>query len=236
MVVYSMFDGSGIMALPWAEAGHTVYCFNADDADHGEYSIRMEHPKIKYINLWIDGDFAFNCFLMKLPKPDIIFAFPPCTMLSQSGSQHDREDGDIESAIECARMVERLGDMFDCPWMVENPVGKLSTLWRKPNVYFHPCEFGGYLRACEGSFHPKMPAQDGYNKKTGLWFGNGFVMPEKSPVESIGFFWGWKYLGGDSPRTKMLRSLTPRGFARAVMRSNRIALFAKRHKTRSSII
>ena len=37
MVIWSLFDGSGIMGLDWAKAGHTVYCFNADSADHGEY-------------------------------------------------------------------------------------------------------------------------------------------------------------------------------------------------------
>lgn len=63
---------------------------------------------------------------------------------------------------------------------------------------------------------------DGYTKKTCLWFGNGFRMPEKRPGPiNIGFFWGWKYLGGKSETTKQLRSLTPRGFARAVFEANK---------------
>lgn len=31
MLIFSMFDGSGFAALPWAEAGHKVICFNADE-------------------------------------------------------------------------------------------------------------------------------------------------------------------------------------------------------------
>lgn len=38
MIVWSLFDGSGLMAQPWAEAGHTCYCFNYDGADHGDYA------------------------------------------------------------------------------------------------------------------------------------------------------------------------------------------------------
>lgn len=34
-VAWSLFDGSGIMGLPWAKAGYQVYCFNADSGNHG---------------------------------------------------------------------------------------------------------------------------------------------------------------------------------------------------------
>ena len=60
MIIWSMFDGSGIMGLPWAEAGHTVYCFNADSGNHGEYMIKMRHENLHYINCWID--LFFNHF------------------------------------------------------------------------------------------------------------------------------------------------------------------------------
>lgn len=73
----------------------------------------------------------------------------------------------------------------------------------------------------EPEFHPRMPARDGYTKKTCLWFGNGFIMPEKRPVPHIGMFWGWAWLGGKSTKTKQLRSLTPRGFARALFEANK---------------
>lgn len=219
-VVWCMFDGSGIMGLPWAERGAKVYCFNADSGDHGEYKIRMEHPLIEYVNMWIDDDFSIKCDILGIPKPDIIFAFPSCTDLAHSGSKHDRTDDALRVSLGNAKMVELLGEEYNCPWMVENPVGKLSTLWRKPDFYFHPCEFGGYMRPEEEVWHPKMPHQDAYNKKTCIWCGNGFKEPERKPVESIGFFWAWKYLGGKSERTKMLRSITPRGFARAVYEAN----------------
>lgn len=223
--VWCLYDGSGIMGLPWAEAGYQVFCFNADNGDHGEYEIKMRHPLLTYVNCWIDKNFnpegVYLDLCHPIGKPDIIFGFPPCTMLAGSGEKHERTAEDIEEALQNVRIVENLGNKYGVPWVIENPIGKLSTLWRKPDYYFDPYEFGGYLRKEEGSFHPKMPAQDAYTKKTCLWVGNGFVFPEKKPVEHIGFFWGWRYLGGKSNRTKQLRSLTPRGFARAVFTANR---------------
>ncbi|QHJ79533.1 MAG: hypothetical protein [Caudoviricetes sp.] len=215
MIVWSLFDGSGIMGLPWAMSGHQVYCFNADDANHGEYVVKMKHENIHYVNRWIDDGFDFDI------QPGIIFSFPDCTFLAGSGEQHERDEDDVRHAVNLARLAERLGIKYSCPWMVENPVGKLSTEWRKPDHYFNPFEYGGYMSGFEPEIHPKMPALDGYTKKTCIWAGGGFVMPEKNPVEHIGCFWGWKSLGGASAKTKQLRSLTPRGFARAVYEANK---------------
>jgi hypothetical protein len=57
--------------------------------------------------------------------------------------------------------------------MLENPVGVLSSYWRKPDHTFDPCDYGGYLN----------PAGDAYTKKTCLWTGGGFIMPGKKPVD-----------------------------------------------------
>lgn len=215
--VWSLFDGSGFMVKPWAEMGYTCYCFNADAGDHGPYAMRVNHPLIHYVDAWIEPGWMPD---ESIPKPDIIFSFPPCTLMAHSGAKHARVTDDVAHAVNLARVAEALGNIIGCPWMVENPVGKLSTNWRKPDHYFHPCDYGSFLHGREELFHPKMPAFDGYNKKTCIWSGNGFEMPEKNPAESCGFFWGWKYLGGDSARTKQLRSLTPRGFAIAVLYAN----------------
>lgn len=219
MFVWCLFDGSGIAGLPWAQAGHSVYCFNSDTADHGEYEIKMRHENIHYINCWIDDSFLQKA--ARYEAPDLIIAFPSCTELAGSGAKHDRDDEDVSMAVETAKIAQRLGDVYSCPWVVENPVGKLCTEWRKPDAYFDPYEFGGYMSGFEPELHQKMPARDAYTKRTGLWFGNGFVMPDRRPVQHIGCFWGWKWLGGKSTRTKQLRSLTPRGLARAIYEANK---------------
>lgn len=68
-VIWSLFDGSGIMGLPWAEAGCDVYCFNADSGNHGEYAVKMNHHNIRYIDVWIDKDFITKALLYGVPTP-----------------------------------------------------------------------------------------------------------------------------------------------------------------------
>lgn len=219
-VVYSLFDGSHLAVIDWAKAGYKCYCFNADSGDHGEYVVKVNHPNIIDIDMWIDRDFINNVQQMGLPAPDIIFAFPSCTFMAQSGEQHERTEEELKEAVDSARQVEDFANHWGCPWYVENPVGKLSTEWKKPNFYFDPYEYGGYLNFDEGSYHPKMPKRNAYTKKTCIWSGNGFIIPPKKPVDHIGFCWSWKYLGGASAKTKQLRSLTPGGWARAVFIHN----------------
>jgi hypothetical protein len=113
---------------------------------------------------------------------------------------------------------------FAVPYMVENPVGRLSTIWRKPNHYFDPCDFGGYLSDVKAA-HPRypniIPRFDAYTKRTCLWTGNGFIMPSPKPVKPISKDSPLHTkLGGKSLRTKNIRSETPRGFAHAVFEAN----------------
>lgn len=226
-VVWSLFDGSGIMGLPWATAGYQVYCFNADSGNHGEYKIKMEHENLHYVDMWIDEKFTYNMsFRHDIPAPSIVFGFPDCTMFAHSGAQHERTDEELNYALQMAKAVKATGESYGVPWMIENPVGKLSNpnMMGKPDFYFHPRDFGGYVAPHEETYHPKMPHCDNYTKKTCIWCGNGFKKPQPlavpEGVEGVNFFWGWKFLGGKSSKTKQLRSLTPRGFARAVFQAN----------------
>jgi len=109
------------------------------------------------------------------------------------------------------RIVEacfRLCEWSGAPWMIENPVGALSTHWRKPDYRFDPCDFGGYLE----------PPGDAYTKRTCLWVGGGFTIPEPKPVVPVE---GSKmHLVPPSDDRANIRSKTPEGFARAVFEAN----------------
>ena len=62
-----------------------------------------------------------------------------------------------------------------------------------------------------------IAARDAYPKKTCLWSGGGFELPDKKPVDcKPGYSDMHKKLGGKSLKTKNIRSATPRGFAKAV--------------------
>lgn len=231
MIIFSLFDGSGYMALKYAEAGHTVFLFNADEGDHGEYSCKVQHPNMHYVNQWIEPGFdpvGERVNGVMIEAPDLIFAFPPCTDMAVSGARHfeaKREKDPLfqEKAVATAKIAAELAEKYMAEYMIENPVSVLSSMWRKPNHIFNPHEYGGYLP--EDDQHPAFPefikARDAYPKKTCLWVSEGFKMPEKKPVDlDEGFSVQYKKLGGKSAKTKMIRSLTPRGFAQAVFLEN----------------
>jgi len=72
---------------------------------------------------------------------DLIVAFPPCTHLCVSGSRwwvEKRADGSQEKAANFFGLFVNL----NCPYAIENPIGIMSTLWRKPDQIIQPWQFG----------------------------------------------------------------------------------------------
>lgn len=72
---------------------------------------------------------------------DAVIAFPPCTHLCVSGARHfaaKRADGRQQEAINFFLEFTRL----KCPWAIENPVGIMSTIYRKPDQIIQPWQFG----------------------------------------------------------------------------------------------
>jgi len=75
-------------------------------------------------------------------KWDMIIAFPPCTHLAVSGAawfEQKRKDGRQQQGIDF--FVEF--DNCKCKNVaIENPIGIMSTLWRKPDQIIQPWQFG----------------------------------------------------------------------------------------------
>jgi hypothetical protein len=72
---------------------------------------------------------------------DLVIAFPPCTHLCNSGSKHwpaKRLDGRMQQGVDFFLEFTRL----TCPWAIENPVGIMSTRYRKPDQIIQPYQFG----------------------------------------------------------------------------------------------
>ena len=158
-------------------------------------------------------------------EPALVLSFAPCTDLAVSGAAHfaRKRRANPEFQNEATRLA-KLAEGYGVPYMLENPVSVLATLWRKPNVYFHPCDYGGYLPEddIDPLYPDVLPPQDAYHKKTCLWTGNGFTMPTPKPVAPLGKeFPGHTKLGGKSIRTKNIRSATPRGLAQGIFEANR---------------
>ena len=73
---------------------------------------------------------------------DAIIAFPPCTHLAVSGARWFAEKRAAGLQQEGASFFMRFAEA-DCPRIaIENPVGVMSTLYRKPDQIIQPYMFG----------------------------------------------------------------------------------------------
>lgn len=196
--VVSLCDCTGVMVRPWAEAGYRCLCL---DLQHSIRNDRVESVGAGSITYrWAN---VRSLTAEDIGRPHIVFAFPPCTHLAVSGARDFQRKG-LRGLIDGLELVEacrQLCENAQAPWMLENPVSRLSSCWRKPDHMFDPCDYG-----------------DDYTKKTCLWVGNGFVMPPKQPVTPTQ---GSKmHRLPPSAERAAIRSATPAGFARAVFAAN----------------
>ena len=202
-IVVSLFDRTGIMVEPWAKAGFLCYCV---DVEHSA----GEHREGNIVRVGAD----VLEWLPPYAAVRMLFASPPCTHVAVSGARwfQDKGLGSLIEALQLFDATVRLAEWTRAPYMIENPVSTVSSYWRKPDFTFDPCDFGGYLN----------PPGDAYRKKTCLWTGNGFVMPKpkrESPIEGSRM-----HRLPPSKQRAALRSVTPKGFARAVFEANHLPL------------
>lgn len=240
--VISLFDYSGNAVRDWAEAGFDCHCFDIVHPDEGAYEI-VGDGLITYHQADLNHDGSGWTVASRIAAEatgnKILFAWPPCEDMTVSGNRHKaaKRVADPKFQWKAMRRATRsaaLARKYGFKYMVENPIGELSTLWRKPDYVWHPHQFGGYLS--DDDTHPTWPKyiapRDAYTKQTGAWVGGGFVWPETLDVApeiirrktksgrwisgSRQFF----LLGGGSPKTKAIRNLGPRGAALAFFMAN----------------
>lgn len=200
MIVLSLCDRTGVMVQPWAEAGYDCLC------------VDMQHNGVSQVGRITFVGADVREWLPPRTDYRIAFAFAPCTHIANSGNKHKADKG-LDALIEALPIVKDCRDILqwtDAPWMLENPVGSLSTYWRKPDHYFHPYDYTAFELG------------DHYTKKTCLWTGGGFVMPPRQPDPSLA---GVEpddriHKAPPTPERADIRSVTPKGFARAVFLAN----------------
>lgn len=138
---------------------------------------------------------------LKMQDWDMVIAFPPCTDLAVSGARYfaeKRADGRQQKSIDFFMEFTKL----ECKWAIENPVGIMSTHYRKPDQIIQPWQFG----------HDA-------SKKTCLWLND---LPKLEPTDIIikdlyanQTPSGQNNLGPSKDRAK-LRSKTYQGIADAM--------------------
>jgi len=162
--------------------GHIAYSYDLVPCSGG-------HPEWHFL-----GD--VTQMLNEHMKWDMIIAFPPYTHLACSGARWFAEkiaDGRQQQGIDFFMLFA----MFDCPKVaIENPVGIMSSQYRKPDQIIQPWQFG-----------------HGETKATCLWL-HGLPKLEPTNIVSGREQKCWK-MGPSEDRAK-LRSKTYDGIAKAM--------------------
>jgi site-specific DNA-cytosine methylase len=144
---------------------------------------------------------------------DLMIAHPPCTHLAVSGSKYFAQkiaDGRQQQGIDFFMQFAN----SKCPKIaIENPVGIMSSKWRKPDQIIQPWQFG----------HPE-------SKKTCLWL-KGLPKLQPTNILPLPECGHWEnqtkehqnkllvdgvWIGWNDPRTAHLRSKTYQGIADAM--------------------
>lgn len=138
---------------------------------------------------------------------DMIIAFPPCTHLCNSGQRwFSSGHKDIRLQIEAISFFMYFVN-YPCPRIaIENPVGIMSTHYRKPDQIIHPWMFGDsdYKRTClwlKGL--PKLVPTD-------------IVPPDQRTHNNWRAIFDGKQYAWNDPIVSVLRSKTYPGIAKAM--------------------
>lgn len=178
------------------ERGHEAYSADIQECSggHPEWHIRGDCLPL------INGDCTFmtdgGVWVSIEGKWDLLIAHPPCTDLAVSGARWFREkQKDFRQQKSCVFFMRMM--LADAKRVaVENPIGIMSSCYRKPDQIIQPYQFG-----------------HGERKSTCLWLRN---LPKLRPTNIVD---GreqriWK-LPPSSDRSK-LRSKTYPGIAKAM--------------------
>ena len=158
-------EESQAVTVELRQLGHNAFSCDIEPCSggHPEWHIQQDVLPL------LDGDCEFDtvdgAHHFIVDQWDMLIAFPPCTDLAVSGAawfEQKRKDGRQQKSIEFFMQFANA----NCENIaIENPVGIMSTYWRKPNQRVQPYEYG-----------------DPFEKTTCLWTKN---LPPLTPTNIV---------------------------------------------------
>ena len=129
--------------------GHYAFSCDIIDCSGGHPEWHIKQDVIPLLNGYCNIETCDGKKRVLNAKWDMIIAFPPCTYLTVTGNRWFKVEKYGEAAIQ--RMKDRKDAIkffmafanADCERIaIENPIGVMSTEFRKPNQIIHPYMFG----------------------------------------------------------------------------------------------
>ena len=180
MKVLVACEESQRVCMAFRERGHEAYSCDIVDCSGGHPEWHIKKDVLKVINPENDGEMdAISFWTMDdtihiVEKWDLIIAHPPCTYLTLAGNKWfnpefaDRFPDRQKQRKEAIDFFMAIANA-DCEKIaIENPVGVMSSQWRKPDQYIEPYMFG-----------------DPEKKKTGLWLKGLPLLKPTNIVEPV---------------------------------------------------
>ena len=140
--------------------GHEAYSCDIQECSGGHPEWHIQDDVLRILNGYKGGGYGCPWFTTNDGKNhdtperwDLIIAHPPCTYLTVTGNRWFNVEKYGEKAIERAKSREDAINFFmafvnaDCKHIaIENPVGVISTVYRKPDQIIQPYEYGHHAR------------------------------------------------------------------------------------------
>ena len=155
-------EESQAVCKAFRKRGHRAYSCDIQECSGGHPEWHIQGDCLPLLNghcVFITADRSshelYGCW-------DLIVAHPPCTYLTSTGNRWFNVEVWGERAIERAKLRDEAAEFFlcfvhaDCEKIaIENPVGYMASIYRKPDQYIQPYQFG-----------------DAFEKRTALWLKN----------------------------------------------------------------
>lgn len=205
-IIICLCDITGKFAEPWATFGYTVLLVDPQHTDFGEGNI------LKFPGTVLEAMPIIE-LLIATGRVAFVAGFPPCTDVAVSGARWWPDKLYLDPYFQCkasivAEQCRTVGLLSGAPWFFENPVSAFSSIFGPPTHSFDPYDYSAYA---EG---------EQYVKKTCLWTGGGFVMPQPRQKGALGAPDERIKLAPPGADRANFRSETPAGFSRAVFLAN----------------
>ena len=216
-------EESQTVCKAFREKGHEAYSCDIQECSGGHPEWHIQGDVLPLLDGFVKFSTQNGAIqdVVTWSKWDLIIAHPPCTYLTVAGNRWFNADKYGEKAIQRANDQEDAVRFFmafvnaDCSKIaIENPVGVMSTRFRKPDQIIQPYMFGDMARKGTCLWLKGLPELKATNIvemgeiKPGGYSVNAFADCARDE--------DGKTLAWNDPRTAILRSKTFPGIAKAM--------------------
>lgn len=165
-------EESQAVTIELRRLGHTAYSCDIIPCSGGHPEWHIQRDVLPLLNGFVKFQTADGAEHSVDGRWDMIIAFPPCTFLTVTGNRWfnverygDKAVKRYKDRAEAIKFFMAFANANCDKIAIENPVGIMSSEWRKPNQIINPYQFG-----------------DPFEKKTCLWLKG---LPELKPTNIV---------------------------------------------------